>query len=76
MGAKKLIHEAIVSLAESGVSIILLSSDLPELVALSDRVTVMRQGHLIGDLRKADGFDENKVLLAANGEKEVLSVQY
>lgn len=76
VGAKRLIHEAIVKLAESGVSIILLSSDLPELVALSDRITVMRQGHLIGDLRRADGFDEGKVLLAANGEREVLSVEY
>jgi len=42
--AKKLIHETIEKLAEDGVSIILLSSDLPELVALSDRVVVMKQG--------------------------------
>ena len=76
VGAKKLIHESIVELAESGISIIVLSSDLPELVALSDRVTVMRQGHLIGDLKKNDGFDETKILLAANGEREVLSVEY
>ena len=52
VGAKKLIHETIVQLAEEGISIIVLSSDLPELVALSDRVAVMRQGHLIGDLKK------------------------
>ncbi len=76
VGAKKLIHETIVALAEEGLSIILLSSDLPELVALSDRVMVMRKGHIIGDLNKQDGFDENKVLLAANGERSVLSVQY
>ena len=76
VGAKKLIHESIVTLAESGISIIVLSSDLPELVVLSDRVTVMRQGHLIGDLKKSDGFDETKILLAANGEREVLSVEY
>ena len=76
VGAKKLIHESIVKLAESGVSIIVLSSDLPELVVLCDRIAVMRQGHLIGDLQKSDGFDENKVLLAANGEREVFSVEY
>ncbi len=76
VGAKKLIHETIVKLAEEGLSVILLSSDLPELVALSDRVAVMRQGHLIGDLTKEDGFDENKVLLAANGERGVFSVEY
>ncbi|MDC7233965.1 MAG: sugar ABC transporter ATP-binding protein [Spirochaetales bacterium] len=76
VGAKKLIHETIVKLAEEGLSVILLSSDLPELVALSDRVAVMRQGHLIGELKKEDGFDENKVLLAANGERGVFSVEY
>ncbi len=76
VGAKKLIHETIVQLAEEGLSVILLSSDLPELVTLSDRVMVMRQGHIIGDLNKKDGFDENKVLLAANGERSVLSVEY
>ena len=76
VGAKRLIHQAVVKLAESGVSIILLSSDLPELVVLSDRITVMSQGHLIGDIRRDDGFDERKVLLAANGEREALSVEY
>ncbi len=76
VGAKKLIHETIVQLAESGVSIILLSSDLPELVALSDRVTVIEQGHMIGELQKEDGISENKVLLAANGQRSVLSLEY
>ncbi len=76
VGAKKLIHETIVKLAESGVSVILLSSDLPELVTLSDRVTVIKQGHMIGELKKEDDFDENKVLLAANGQRSVLSVEY
>ena len=76
VGAKKLIHETIVKLAESGISILLLSSDLPELVALSDRVIVIRQGHIVGELKKEDRFDENKVLLAANGERSVLSVEY
>ncbi len=76
VGAKKLIHETIVGLAEEGVSVLLLSSDLPELVALSDRICVLKQGHMIGELQKTDGFDENKVLLAANGERSVFSVEY
>ncbi len=76
VGAKKLIHETMVKLAEEGISIILLSSDLPELVALSDRIVVMRQGHLIGEISKDDYLDENKVLLAANGERGVFSVEY
>ena len=75
VGAKKLIHETIELLASEGVSVILISSDLPEIVSLSDRIIVLQQGHLIGELNKKDGFDENKALLAANGERSVFSVQ-
>lgn len=65
VGAKKKIHETIVKLAKEGVAVLLLSSDLPELVALSDRVIVLRRGHVIGELNEE--LDENKLLLAANG---------
>lgn len=76
VGAKKLIHETIVKLAEEGMAVLLLSSDLPELVALSDRISVLEKGHVVGDMTKDDGFDENKILLAANGDRSVLSVEY
>jgi len=76
VGAKKHIHETIVKLAGEGMSVLLLSSDLPELVSLSDRIAVLKQGHMIGELTHGDGFDENKVLLAANGERSVFSVEY
>lgn len=75
VGAKKTIHETIVRLVEEGVSVILISSDLPELVSLSDRVIVMQQGHLIGEMAGGT-FDENAVLLAANGERSVLTLEY
>ncbi len=65
VGAKKLIHETIVKLALQGVAVLLLSSDLPELVALSDRVIAIKQGHVIDEL--TGELDENRVLLAANG---------
>ena len=67
IGAKMIIHQAVENLANQGSSIVLISSDLPELVSLSDRVVIMRQGHLIGEMRQ-DEFDEESVLLAANGE--------
>jgi ABC-type sugar transport system ATPase subunit len=76
VGAKKLIHETIERLASEGISVLLISSDLPEIVSLSDRIIVMMQGHLIGEMHKEDGFDESKVLLAANGERSVFSVAY
>ncbi len=65
--AKLKIHEAVTELAANGKTIILISSDLPELVGLSDRAVVMRNGHLIGWLHR-DQLSEESVLLAANGQ--------
>jgi len=67
VGAKVVIHRAIAELADAGKSVILISSDLPELVGLSDRIAIMRQGHLVGEIGRADAT-EASVLLAANGE--------
>jgi ribose transport system ATP-binding protein len=65
--AKMKIHEAVMELADQGHTVLLISSDLPELVGLSDRVIVLRNGHLLGELNKAE-LSEEAVLLAANGE--------
>ncbi len=67
VGAKAIIHRAIAEAADRGMGVILISSDLPELVGLSDRVLIMREGHLIGEMAGPDGT-EQAVLLAANGE--------
>jgi ABC-type sugar transport system ATPase subunit len=67
IGAKQLIHEAIDRLATSGTSVLLISSDLPEMVALADRVIVLRKGHLVQEIKRGD-FTENTLLLAMNGE--------
>jgi rhamnose transport system ATP-binding protein len=47
VGAKSEIHSLIRQLAEKGLAVLLISSDLPELLALSDRIGVMRSGRLI-----------------------------
>lgn len=65
--AKMKIHEAVMELADHGHTVLLISSDLPELVGLSDRVIVLQNGHLLGELNKAE-LSEESVLLAANGE--------
>jgi ribose transport system ATP-binding protein len=65
--AKMRIHQAVMELADNGRTVILISSDLPELVGLSDRVVVMCNGHLIGQMQK-DRLSEESVLLAMNGE--------
>ena len=65
--AKRQIHEAIMSLTETGTAVLLISSDLPELVGMSDRVIVMRNGRLLGEMAKEE-LSEEAVLLAANGQ--------
>lgn len=67
ISAKRRIHEAVMDLVDRGTAVILISSDLPELVGLSDRALVLRGGHLIGEMTKRD-MTEETVLLAANGE--------
>ncbi|MHB1346557.1 MAG: sugar ABC transporter ATP-binding protein [Candidatus Humimicrobiaceae bacterium] len=67
VGAKKIIHDSIIELSKVGLAIILISSDLPELVGLSNRMLVIREGKLIGELPK-EACTEESALLAANGE--------
>ncbi len=66
IGAKVIIHEAIERLAAAGTAVILISSDLPELLGLSDRILVMRRGRLARELARAE-FSEEALLLAASG---------
>lgn len=62
-------------MAQNGVAIIIITSDLPELVALADRVMIINQGHLLGEIHE-DNLSEESVLLAANGNGGILSVKY
>ncbi len=67
IGAKMTIHQSIERLAGEGNTVILISSDLPELVSLSSRILIMRKGRIIKEMPKEDCTEES-VLLAANGE--------
>jgi len=66
VGAKSEIHQIMETLAESGVAILLISSELPELLAMADRIAVMRGGALAGILDRADA-EPHKVLALALG---------
>ncbi len=72
IGAKEIIHKAVQNLASEGSAVILITSDLPEMVGLSDRALIMRNGHIIGEIEK-DEMSENALLLAANGEGRHIS---
>jgi rhamnose transport system ATP-binding protein len=58
------VHSLIADLARSGMAIILISSELPELLGMSDRVLVLREGRVMDEMEKADATPE-RVLKAA-----------
>ena len=66
VGAKAEVHQIIDELARSGMAIILISSDLPEVLAMSDRVLVMREGRRTGLFDRAEATEE-RVITAAMG---------
>ncbi len=66
VGAKAEVHALLARLAEQGLSIIVISSDLPEVLAVSDRVLVVRGGSISGELSRAEASQES-VMLAATG---------
>ncbi len=67
VGAKVEVHQLIDDLAAAGMAIILISSDMPEVLAMSDRVLVMREGRQMAIIDHADATQE-KVLSAAMGQ--------
>lgn len=70
IGAKFDIHNMIADLARSGVAVIIVSSDLPELLETTHRIMVMRTGHIVGEFNKAD-YDSVKIIsLAASSAYE------
>jgi len=67
VGAKADVHHLVDDLARAGVAIVLISSDLPEVLAMSDRVLVMREGEQTGLFERAEASQE-RVMTAAVGE--------
>lgn len=67
VGAKREIYDLIKELTKKGVSIILISSDLPELISLSNRIYVIHEGKIQGELLKKDASQEKIMTLATGG---------
>lgn len=67
VGAKREIYDLIKDLTNKGVSIILISSDLPELISLSNRIYVIHEGKVQGELLKKDASQEKIMALATGG---------
>ena len=67
IGAKKEIYNIINDLAKKGVAIIMVSSELPEVLGMSDRVMVVREGEVRGMLSKEEANQVNIMTLATGG---------
>ncbi|NLF78858.1 MAG: sugar ABC transporter ATP-binding protein, partial [Chloroflexi bacterium] len=59
VGAKAEIHRLISELAQQGLAILMISSELPEILGMSDRILVMREGRLVAELSRAEATQEN-----------------
>lgn len=69
--AKAEIHKEIRRLAAAGRAILVISSDLPELFAISDRIVVMREGQIVGDLPTPSATDEIVMALASGADYKI-----
>jgi ribose transport system ATP-binding protein len=68
IGTKEQIYKFIARLAEEGRSIIVVSSEMPELIGICDRILVMRSGQIVGELT-GEHMTENEIVVLATGVK-------
>ena len=66
IGAKSEIYKLIRNLADTGLGIILISSEMPEIISMSDRVLVMHEGCITGNLENQD-INEEEIMACATG---------
>ena len=67
IGTKSEILEMIRGLADSGKGVIVISSEYPELLAVSDRILILRDGSVVGDIPRTEVDDEESLQLAVQG---------
>lgn len=70
VGAKAEVHHIVNELAAQGLAVILISSDLPEVLAMSDRILVMREGRQMGIFDRQTATQEN-IMTAAMGQSSI-----
>ena len=70
VGARREVHQVLRTQADNGKAILVISSDLPELLTLTDRIYVMRQGTIVGEVVTKDATEESVMALAFGGGDE------
>jgi inositol transport system ATP-binding protein len=69
VGAKVEVHNLLFQMAEAGIAIIVISSELPEVLALADRIVTMREGRVTGEIMRADADQEKLMTLMTIGSR-------
>lgn len=69
VGAKQEIYQIMMNLLKEGKAIIMVSSDTPEVISMSDRVIVMKEGSVAGTLDREEVSEENILTLSIGGKK-------
>lgn len=67
VGAKAEIHNILRELSNTGIGIIIISSELPEIIGMCDRVIVMHDGEISGEVKGSE-ISENKIIILASGQ--------
>ncbi len=63
VGAKVEVHNLLFQMAAAGIAIIVISSELPEILSLADRIVTMREGRVTGEILRADADQEKLMTL-------------
>jgi inositol transport system ATP-binding protein len=70
VGAKAEVHQVLAEMAANGVAVIVISSELPEIMAVSDRIAVFREGCITGVIDGDMATEEGLMALMATGESQ------
>jgi rhamnose transport system ATP-binding protein len=69
VGTKAEVHRLLSELAGQGMAILMISSELPEVLGMADRVLVVCEGHLTADIPQGEATPENVMLAATRGRE-------
>jgi len=72
VGAKIEIYTLLRKMASEGVALVMISSELPEILGMSDRIVVIREGHFAGEIDRADATEEKIMSMATGTAMEVM----
>ena len=68
VGTKAEVHRLLDELVAQGVAVLMISSELPEVLGMADRVLVLREGRLVAEIARAEA-DEDSIMRAATGQR-------